>query len=212
MVRSLSRRKRALCVSAVCLLVLLGAFVYYLYTQKSIIIMNDGDTDELIKAADLLIENDIDAKLYKGGTVLAVPKQSLDDARLLLAANCVFTPDYTSGLTLAADLDEKSREYMQVRAKADAIKKSIKAVEGVDDANVLLSIPSENALISAQDALTTASVVLDAPNGLSDEQINGIAEYITKCIADLKLENISILEPNGNSIFENGKVVRNGSD
>jgi flagellar M-ring protein FliF len=79
----------------------------------------------------------------------------------------------------------------------------IKQINGVTEANVMITLPKENVWITDEEQVATASVVVkgDPSFQLDQKQINGLYHLISKSVPNLPPEQIVIMDQNG-QVFE----------
>ena len=100
---------------------------------------------------------------------------------------------------LTTDYSRKQAEYMQAQ---ELIGASIKTLDGVRDAIVLLTPPSERASYLGDEYPPSAALVIHMQEGrsLTQNQIAGIRNLVAKSVLGLTAENIAISDGYGNDI------------
>ncbi len=93
-------------------------------------------------------------------------------------------------------MTSQTREQMYIQATKSDLEASIKTLDSVNDAKVILMIPKESNYFIKDEIKSKASVVLSLKNGytLSEDQVNGIVNLVASSVKDLTQENITILD------------------
>jgi flagellar M-ring protein FliF len=109
----------------------------------------------------------------------------------------IFSENMGLGMT-DRHFDVVERDAMQ-NELADLIKQ----IDGVTEANVMITLPKENVWITDEEQVATASVVVkgDPTFQLDPKQINGLYHLISKSVPNLPPEQIVIMDQNG-QVFE----------
>lgn len=196
-----------LVVAALVFVAALVATIVILNRPDMVVIDNNMDAQTLSEAKQVLEDNGIKAQIANNTTALSVPKESVDQARLLLASNNITT----SGLTYTDALDmtgagttEKTRMQMMILAKQTEIEESIKQLYNVKSASVILSMPDENTFLLRDQDTPSASVVIGTNGEMTHSQAEALATHISKSVHNLKLENISIVDTQNRPLYQPG--------
>lgn len=149
-----------------------------------------------------LKELKIPYEVKDNGTAVAVPKDRSDDARLGLAeknlplGGAVGWEIFNETRMGATDFD---RRIQLIRAISGELSRTIRRIQGVEDARVQIVLP-ETKLFEATTAPVTAAVLLKMSPGfrLKGEQINGIVHLTASSVENLKPENVTVVDESGN--------------
>ncbi|WP_296557735.1 flagellar basal-body MS-ring/collar protein FliF, partial [uncultured Acetobacterium sp.] len=174
--------------------------------------LTQAETTEIMAA---LTEMETDVRLDAGGNIM-VPSGDEAKVRMQLA-----TAGYPkNGLSyyviqennsmLATDYERKQYENMQLQERLGA---SIKTINGVKDAIVTISVPTENVFYLQETESTTASVIIHLEPGatLTRQQVMGIQNLVVKSVAGLTADNIALTDGNGNDLINN-LAAENGGE
>jgi len=211
-----SKKAKILMIGGVVLVLLasigLTAFLNYKEYVPLFEGLTQAETTEIMAA---LTEMETDVKLDAGGNIM-VPSGDEAQVRMELA-----TAGYPkNGLSyyviqdnnsmLATDYERKQYENMQLQERLGA---SIKTLNGVKDAIVTISVPTENVFYLQETEATTASVIIHLESGatLTKEQILGIQNLVAKSVAGLTTDNIALTDGNGNDLI-NDLAATNGGE
>ncbi len=98
-------------------------------------------------------------------------------------------------------MSEKELQIAENQAKNTAVQSLIKSMDGITDAIVIITPVEQSVFSTPEDGAEgpTASVVLKTQYGkqFDEQQIKGIYNLISKSVAGLSPENISIMDQNG---------------
>lgn len=136
------------------------------------------------------------------GTSIAVPKERADEARLGLAeknlprGGLVGWEIFDEARMGATDFD---RRIQLIRAISGELSRTIRRINGVEDARVQIVLP-ETRLFEATVAPVTASVLLRLAPGskLKTSQVSGIIHLVASSVENLKPENVTVVDEAGN--------------
>lgn len=211
---ALGRGKQIRLVSVVLVLLLaIAGTVFFLTRPQLVVIRTDMAPEELAQARTVLQDNGINAQVTNNTTALSVPKQSVDNARLLLATSGISSPEitYSDALNLGIGAPESTRSLVEKKAKETDIENSLRKLRNINDAQVMLNIPGDTPFVLRSQDLPSASVVLDTAGELSSGEAEAIAAHIAKSVANLKIENVSLVDTNGRSLYQPGPDGISGS-
>lgn len=202
------QRTRIIIAGALSILILVSFVIYASNPQYDILYSDLSKTDAGEINAKLK-EMGIKAKME--GTTIKVPKDHVDEIRAQLAVeglpkeDTASYPEMTQPSFYETSEDKKQR-YLMDKQKQLTI--GIKAIKGVDWANVNLYIPDDSSyVLSADDSKqeSTAAIMIKMKPGmpaLDQNQVNGIVQYVSKSVKDLKSENVSIIDDMGRSLVK----------
>ncbi|MGB5944795.1 flagellar basal-body MS-ring/collar protein FliF [Paenisporosarcina sp.] len=152
-------------------------------------------------------EQGIPVQISSDGKAISVPNEEIANLKVSLAADgipksgnvnySIFSENMGLGMT-DRHFDVVERDAMQ-NELADLIKQ----IDGVTEANVMITLPKENVWITDEEQVATASVVVkgDPTFQLDPKQINGLYHLISKSVPNLPPEQIVIMDQNG-QVFE----------
>ncbi|MFC1559480.1 flagellar basal-body MS-ring/collar protein FliF [Candidatus Margulisiibacteriota bacterium] len=166
------------------------------------------DTAEIIAR---LKEINIQYRIKDKGRSVAVPKEKADDARLGLAeknlpmGGVVGWEIFDQTKLGATDFD---RRIQFIRAVSGELSRAINRIRSVEDSRVQIVIP-ETKLFEAAKAPVTASVLLKLQKGeqITSKHINGIVHLVASSVENLKRENVTIIDTDGNILSGGGYTM-----
>ncbi|WP_075619434.1 flagellar basal-body MS-ring/collar protein FliF [Paenisporosarcina indica] len=152
-------------------------------------------------------ERGIAVQVSSDGKAINVPNEELASLKVGLAADgipesgnvnySIFSENMGLGMT-DRHFDVVERDAMQ-----NELAGLIKQINGVTEANVMITLPKENVWITDEEQVATASIVIkgDPSFQLDQKQINGLYHLISKSVPSLPREQIVIMNQNG-QVFE----------
>ncbi|KKK38995.1 flagellar MS-ring protein [Mesobacillus campisalis] len=148
-------------------------------------------------------ERGIVAEVSADGTAISVPKEEVANLKVALAAEgipksgnvnySIFSENMGMGMT-DRQFDVVERDAMQ-----NELAFLVKQIAGVNDANVMITLPKENIWITDEEQAATASVVIkgDPAFQLDQKQVNGLYHLISKSVPNLPTDQIVIMDQSG---------------
>lgn len=148
-----------------------------------------------------LKEIGIPYEIREDGKAIAVPKEKADQARLglaeknLPAGGVVGWEIFDQSKLGATDFD---RRIQLIRAISGELSRTIRGIEGVEEAHVQIVIP-ETRLFAETVTPVTASVMLRLRSGveLGSDKINGIVRLVASSVENLQVENVTVVDSTG---------------
>ncbi|MBW9234599.1 flagellar M-ring protein FliF, partial [Leptospira santarosai] len=100
-------------------------------------------------------------------------------------------------------MTDRHFDVVERDAMQNELAELIKQIDGVTEANVMITLPKENVWITDEEQVATASVVVkgDPSFQLDQKQVNGLYHLISKSVPNLPQEEIVIMDQNG-QVFE----------
>ena len=174
------------------------------------VIYSDLDLKDAANAIALLKKNSIPYKIKDQGKSISVPKESADQARLSLAeknlpaGGVVGWEIFDESKLGATDFD---RRIQLIRAISGELSRTIKRIEGVENARVQIVIP-ETRLFATEAPPVTASVMLRLSPGfsLSPAKINGIVHLVASSVENLQTQNVIVIDDSGRILTAAGRA------
>jgi flagellar M-ring protein FliF len=165
--------------------------------------LSEADASQIVQKLD---ENNISYQLKNSGTI-EVPNDQVYSTRLLMAREGLpqsstvgyelFDGTNTLGMT------EFSQQVNYQRAIEGELERTIGSLDAVKAVRVHLVIP-EKSLLSTDQALTTASVTIEAAPGreLDGDQVRSITHLVASSVEGLKPENVVVVDTLGNMLAD----------
>lgn len=184
--------------------VLIISFVFYVSRPQMGVLYSNLSQADAGTYFSRLKEMNINTRIE--GTTIYVPADQIDELRAQLAVEGLLGddsvyPEESEG-SFYETSDEKNQRYLI--AKQNKLRKGLKAIEGVEYADVNLYIPEDQTFIIDQSSNeSTASLIIKMKQGyppLDRNQVNGIVQYISRSVKGLQPDNISVIDENGRSL------------
>ncbi|MEG6565985.1 flagellar basal-body MS-ring/collar protein FliF [Thermoanaerobacterium saccharolyticum] len=141
-------------------------------------------------------------KIEGDGSTILVPAQYKNEARMQLATEGIpqdgFSFSDAMNNSLATTDQERREKY--VYFVQNEIQDTLKTIDGVQDAKVNIVVPDQsNFVLSNNDNSSTAAVMLQLKPGvtLTNQQINGITNFVSKSVQGLSPDKVTIIDGNG---------------
>ncbi len=196
-------RIRIIIATLLSFILIMSFVIYTSRPQMDVLYSNLTQADAGIILSRLK-EMNVSTKI--SGTTIYVPKEKIDELRAQLAVEGLFGEDTVYPEETKASFyetsDEKNQRYLI--AKQNKLKKGLKAIKGVEYADVNLYIPEDQTFIIDQNSNeATASLIIKMKPGyppLDRNQVNGIVQYIARSVKGLQPDKVSIIDENGRSL------------
>lgn len=204
----LSRPQKIITVAAPLAVAIALISLLYWASNPSYVAIFTELTD--IQAGEITSELDelkVKYKLGSNGSAILVPEKEAAGVRLKLANSGLpkgseFSWSESLNKTRVGETesDRRLRYNLGLQTELEA---TLKTLSNVKDARVHLNIPEETLFIEQQEA-TTAAVTLTLKEGssITEDQIRGIANLLAASVKGLKLEDVTILDSNGNTLSD----------
>ncbi|MFD1032798.1 flagellar basal-body MS-ring/collar protein FliF [Metaplanococcus flavidus] len=159
-----------------------------------------AETGEIKTAIE---EQGILAEVSGDGKTISVPAEEVANLKVSLAAEgipkngnvnySIFSDNMGLGMT-DRHFDVVERDAMQ-----NELAMLIRQIDGVADANVMITLPKENVWLTDDEQVATASVVIQGEPTfqLDQKQVNGLYHLISKSVPSLPSDQIVIMDQNG---------------
>ena len=186
---------------------LVGSWIWSQTPDYRVLYSNLSDRDGGAIIASLQQMN-VPYKMAEGGGAILVPSGQVYEVRLRLASQglpkgSVVGFELMDGQKLGMSQFQEQVNYQ--RALEGEITRSIQSLSAVQGARVHLAIPRPSVFIREQ-VKPSASVLLSLYPGrmLDAAQISGIAHLISSSVPELPLQNVTVVDQNGNLLTAAG--------
>ena len=175
-------------------------------------VMTGLDPQQTGKITAALDEKGIGYQLENNGTALAVDKGSTAQAQVALAESGLDAgAGKKPGYELLKDQKLGASDFQQrvtyQRALEGELANTIDQIEGVNGAQVQLTLP-EDELFSDEKKPATAGVLLGGESGMLDAaSVKGIASLAASSVDGLKPENVTITDGTGRLVWPTGDAA-----
>ncbi|MCM3569592.1 flagellar basal-body MS-ring/collar protein FliF [Neobacillus mesonae] len=141
-----------------------------------------------------------DYKISSNGTMLLVPKKNAPDLVVSLASagypkdNKINYDVFGQNLSFGAT--DKQYEILEREAMQNQVANVLKNVEGIKNAEVILTLPQDSVFIKQDDEQkASASVMVEVEPGvkLNSQQVRALYTLVSRSVPNLPMENITIM-------------------
>ncbi len=196
--------------------VVLGLILFFIFVSLRIavpemkLLYADLSPIDSGAVATKLQENNINFDISQDGTKIIVSEDEVSKARMILAA-----AGLPNGGSLGYELFDKQSSFgttnfvqniTQVRALEGELARTITSLESIRSARIHLVLPQRE-MFSRDKRQASASVFLGIFPGaqIEREQVQAIQSLIASAVPDLKSQNVSIVDSNGNLLVKGGE-------
>jgi flagellar M-ring protein FliF len=197
-----SRQKRNLALASLFFLLSVGILSWYALRPNYVVVFKDLDDSTSGEVSTKLDELKIPYQL--SGNTIKVPEEYADKARVQLAMNGLpksgnisyndlFNNGNLGGLT------ENEFNVKYLAALQGSIANTIKSIDGVKNAQVLLVMPEKKLFVeqSTQDAKASVMLELQPGTSFTPKQVSGIQQLVSHSVPGLKAENVTVVDQKG---------------
>ncbi|MGN8379943.1 flagellar basal-body MS-ring/collar protein FliF [Helicobacter pylori] len=214
------KQKIALIVAGVLITALLVFLLLYPFKEKDYAQGGYGVLFERLDSSDNALilqhlqQNQIPYKVLKDDTIL-IPKDKVYEERITLASQGIPKTSKV-GFEIFDTKDFGATDFDQniklIRAIEGELSRTIESLNPILKANVHIAIPKDSVFV-AKEVPPSASVMLKLKPDmkLSPTQILGIKNLIAAAVPKLTIENVKIVNENGESIGE-GDILENSKE
>ncbi len=196
--------------------IILGLLTFFVFLSMRIsspemkLLYTDLSPTDSGAVAAKLEETEIKYEISSDGSRILVPSNDVGRARMLLAA-----AGLPNGGSMGYEIFDKQSGFgttnfvqniNQLRALQGELAKTISSLESVRSARVLIALP-ERERFSRKTKDASASVFIGIQSGASIErqQIAAIQSLVASAVPDLKTNNVSVIDSNGNLMAKGGE-------
>lgn len=192
------KQKNTYGVSLIAIIALAATLTFFLSRTEYVPLYKDMSSAEVGRIKEQLDVQGVQSRVAPGGTSILVPKERVDDLLVSLAAEgfpnsgsidySFFSENAGFGMT------DNEFDVMKLAAMQTELENLLKGIEGVKDANVILSLPSESVFLSNETEQAMASIMLNTNPGhtFTEAQTNALYNLVSKSLPNLAKEDIEI--------------------
>lgn len=207
------KQKTTYGLSLLAVILIASTLTYFLSRTEYVPIYSDVSTAELSRIKEQLDTLGVPNQIADGGNSILVPKKQVDELIVTLAGEgyphtgnidySFFSDNAGFGMT------DNEFNVIKLAAMQTEIANLLKSIEGVKDAKVNLTLPSENLFLNDDEQRASAAIILNTNPGqqFTDQQINALYNLVSKSVPNLEPEDIEI----ANQYFEYYDPVQNNN-
>lgn len=186
------------------LLIALFLTIYLTTRPNWIVLESNSDIQTIGKMQNAFDSAGIKNKITQNGTSIQVQDKDINKAKLLLAENNITQSGFSFEDALNANTigsSETDKKEIYLRAYQTEIAEQIKNIEGIEDADVKLVLPSDSLIFNDNKKEASAGVVVTTSTELTSAQTLTIARLVSMSVEGLSMDNIEIIDQNAKSLY-----------
>lgn len=201
--RYTSKQKTIIICIGAGVLISLAILITVLNRPQYEILVICESTKESAAISELLEAEGIPYRLSDDGYRIEVEKEQIGPANLLLGANNIptatFSIENVTGNGFSTTESDKVKLY-KVFLQSE-LESHLETMENVVNAQVILNIPEDDGTMISQEEDSSASIMLELNDALTDDQATSIAQYVKTALGNEKIQKITIIDGEGRLLF-----------
>ncbi|GIN61523.1 flagellar M-ring protein [Robertmurraya siralis] len=198
-----SKQYKMIIIGSILLGVIILSLVIFFTTRTNMVpLYKDLSLTEIGTIKENLDGKGIKYEISDGGTTISVPQEQADSLKVELAAEGLpktggidysfFSQNAGFGMT------DNEFNVMKLDAMQTELANLIKGVEGVRDARVMITLPTQGIFVNDANEEATAAIILNTVPGyqFEEKQINALYHLVSKSVPNLPTDNIVISNQN----------------
>lgn len=200
------RQKTTYIASAVAVIAIAAFLTFFLSRTEYAPLYKDVSRAEIGRIKEQLDAQGIASQVAPGGTSILVPKQQVDSLLVSLAAEGyphTGTIDY-SFFSQNAGFGTTDNEFNMIKLASmqTELANLIKGIQGVKDANVMITLPTQSVFLNESVESASAAIMLVTEPGhqFTEPQVNALYNLVSKSLPNLSTDDIKIINQYSESI------------
>ncbi len=208
-----SKQKQLTLAGGMILIVAVTIFLIYMVLSPSYgILFSHLDEPDASQIINQLEKDNIAYSVGNHGQDILVDKRLIDKTRIkLMGSDLQLT--HSTGFELFDKTDFGMTDFSQKinyqRALQGELERTINSLDEISHARVQLTIP-ERQLFQQDNNLPRAAVTLHLKRSLTPQQVKSIQQLISASVTRLPLENVVIVDQNGNGLIASEEDASTG--
>lgn len=197
--KSRTKNQKGALIGTVIGVILIAALITYFSTRtKMVPLFTELTPKEAGEISEVLASQGVKYEIAKGSTNILVPEDEVDNLKLSLASQGYPSQEGVNAtfFTENAGFGMTDNEFNVIKEEAikTELENLIKKIDGIKDANVMITMPEKGVFVDDTVKEATAAVVLKTAPGqqFTEEQIRTLYNLVAKSIPNLSVENITI--------------------
>lgn len=180
---------------------------------KLVVLSKDLDSKQASQVTELFDGESIYYQLKDGGSTILVESKDANRAKLLMAKENIPKGRFTfeDALTNSMSTTESEKQVKLHKAKENQIATILETMEDVEHAEVNLVIPNEDNSFLESKQKASAAVMLELAQPITNKQINGIANFVARSVKNLDVQDINIIDTEGNNLYIGAEAALDGT-
>jgi len=180
-------------------------------TTQYTLLYGSMEAKDMADVMQILDQEQTPYKVDEGSGALMVPTDKVASLRLKLAAQGYPKQAATGYQILDIDQGFGISQFKETtryhRALEGELAKSVKTINAVKSARVMLGLPKRSVFVRKQQQPTASVVVkLYAGRSLSEQQVSAIVALISSSVPNMKATDVSVVDQNGNLLTQNNQM------
>lgn len=198
-----SKKQKGIILGSLLLLVILVASLIMFGNRTNFVPLYSNLTlEEAGKIKEALDARGVPSEVSSNGTTISVPETMVNTLKVELAAEGFPNSgriDYST-IQQGTGFGMTDNEFSVIERAAmqTELANLIRTIDGVRNANVMITLPEESIWVADEPEAASASVVIDLAPGyqLDQKQIRALYHLVSKSVPNLPIDNIVIMDSN----------------
>lgn len=157
---------------------------------------------------DILDSNEIAYKVSDTGLVFSVDKSKLSEANILLGSNNILTDSYADldsvlDGSLATTESDKQKKYTAYKERQ--LEEDLESMSFIENASVNMHVPENDGTLISNNKESSVQIMLKLSGECTRENAVAIARAAKTVVGNESMDNIVILDTDGNLLFSGGE-------
>ncbi len=196
-----NKRQRIMIIGTI-LLLLISTIIVIVYSTKPkfTVVFTNLDERDAAAITQRLDELKIPYQLLNGGMEISVPEQEAAKVKITLAAENLpnhgkIGYEFFQNNVSQWGMTDSQAALLERSAMEGELERLITQINGIQKANVMITLPKDSVFINDPQEKATASVIVEIKPGtiLTQQQVNSLYQLIAKSVPNLPIENITIV-------------------
>lgn len=195
-----TKQQKITYVGSAAAVILIAAFLTFYFSKTNYVTLySDVSRAEIGRIKEQLDSQGVSNKIAPGGTSILVPQERVDDLLVSLAAEgfpTSGTPGYAFFFENAGfGTTDNEFDMIKLGATQTELANLLKGIEGVQDANVVITLPKQGVFLNDTTQKATAAVMLKTNPGhqFTEPQINALYNLVANGVSNLSTDDITIV-------------------
>ena len=157
---------------------------------------------------DILDSNEIAYKVSDTGLIFSVDKSKLSEANILLGSNNILTDSYSDldsvlDGSLATTESDKQKKYTAYKERQ--LEEDLESMSFIENASVNMHVPENDGTLISNNKESSVQIMLKLSGECTRENAVAIARAAKTVVGNESMDNIVILDTDGNLLFSGGE-------
>ncbi|HHX59578.1 MAG TPA: flagellar M-ring protein FliF [Epulopiscium sp.] len=206
------KQKIKIAVISAVIIGIIAVSMILLSRPKMVILMRDLESKQASRASEVLDAEAIKYEFKNDGRTILVENKDANKAKLIMAREDIPKGRFAfeDALNNTMSTTESEKRVKLHKSKENEIATTLESIESVETAQVNLVIPEEDNSFLESKQKATAAVILELSNSITNKQINGIANFVSRSVKNLDIQDINIIDTEGNNLYIGDKAELDG--